>query len=78
LSSPRDAIAAGIGLVPEERKREGIVPLRSISSNMALASMGVFAPRGVIDHTRLKRVAAEKMKRVNLRPFLLDRPIRLF
>ncbi|WP_425350655.1 sugar ABC transporter ATP-binding protein [Mesorhizobium wenxiniae] len=78
LSNPRDAIAAGIGLVPEERKREGIVPLRSISSNMALASMGVFAPRGVIDHTRLKRVAAEKMKRVNLRPFLLDRPIRLF
>ncbi|MER9574128.1 sugar ABC transporter ATP-binding protein [Mesorhizobium sp. M0189] len=78
LSSPRDGIAAGIGLVPEERKREGIVPLRSISSNIALASMGVFAPRGVIDHRRLKRVAAEKMKRVNLRPFLLDRPIRLF
>ncbi|MGX9118212.1 sugar ABC transporter ATP-binding protein [Mesorhizobium sp. BHbsci] len=78
LSNPRDAIAAGIGLVPEERKREGIVPLRSISSNMALASMGVFAPRGIIDHTRLKRIAAEKMKRVNLRPFLLDRPIRLF
>ncbi|PZV38492.1 sugar ABC transporter ATP-binding protein [Mesorhizobium kowhaii] len=78
FSSPRDAIAAGIGLVPEERKREGIVPLRSITSNMALASMGVFAPRGVIDHTRLKRVAAEKMSRVNLRPFLLDRPIRLF
>ncbi|MER9582201.1 sugar ABC transporter ATP-binding protein [Mesorhizobium sp. M0047] len=78
FSSPRDAIAAGIGLVPEERKREGIVPLRSITSNMALASMGVFAPRGVIDHARLKRVAIDKMGRVNLRPFLLDRPIRLF
>ncbi|MCQ8874222.1 sugar ABC transporter ATP-binding protein [Mesorhizobium sp. LMG17149] len=78
LASPRDAIAAGIGLVPEERKREGIVPLRSITSNMALASMAVFASRGVIDHNRLKQVAAEKMSRVNLRPFLLDRPIRLF
>ncbi|MER8750278.1 sugar ABC transporter ATP-binding protein [Mesorhizobium sp. M1050] len=73
FASPRDAIAAGIGLVPEERKREGIVPLRSITSNMALASMGVFASRGLIDHTRLKQ-----MGRVNLRPFLLDRPIRLF
>jgi ribose transport system ATP-binding protein len=78
LSSPRDAIAAGIGLVPEERKREGIVPLRPVTSNMALASMGVFARHGVIDHARLRRVAGEKMKRVNLRPFLLDRPIRLF
>ncbi|RUU04433.1 sugar ABC transporter ATP-binding protein, partial [Mesorhizobium sp. M7A.T.Ca.TU.009.02.1.1] len=46
FAGPRDAIAAGIGLVPEERKREGIVPLRSITSNMALASMNVFAPRG--------------------------------
>ncbi|MER9305316.1 sugar ABC transporter ATP-binding protein [Mesorhizobium sp. M0293] len=78
FASPRDAIAAGIGLVPEERKREGIVPLRSITSNMALASMGVFASRGLIDHTRLKQVAVDKMGRVNLRPFLLDRPIRLF
>ncbi|RUT95185.1 AAA family ATPase, partial [Mesorhizobium sp. M7A.T.Ca.TU.009.02.1.1] len=47
-------------------------------SNMALASMNVFAPRGVIDHTRLKQVAVDRMSRVNLRPFLLDRPIRLF
>ncbi|RWB04635.1 MAG: sugar ABC transporter ATP-binding protein [Mesorhizobium sp.] len=78
FAGPRDAIAAGIGLVPEERKREGIVPLRSITSNMALASMNVFAPRGVIDHTRLKQVAVDRMSRVNLRPFLLDRPIRLF
>ncbi|MER8980611.1 sugar ABC transporter ATP-binding protein [Mesorhizobium sp. M0870] len=78
FASPRDAIAAGVGLVPEERKREGIVPLRSITCNMALASMAVFAPRGLIDHARLKHVAVEKMSRVNLRPFLLDRPIRLF
>ncbi|RWN44623.1 MAG: sugar ABC transporter ATP-binding protein [Mesorhizobium sp.] len=78
FAGPRDAIAAGIGLVPEERKREGIVPLRSITCNMALASMNVFAPRGVIDHTRLKQVAVDRMSRVNLRPFLLDRPIRLF
>ncbi|RUU82213.1 sugar ABC transporter ATP-binding protein [Mesorhizobium sp. M7A.F.Ca.MR.362.00.0.0] len=78
FAGPRDAIAAGIGLVPEERKREGIVPLRSITSNIALASMNVFAPRGVIDHTRLKQVAVDRMSRVNLRPFLLDRPIRLF
>ncbi|RUY09971.1 ATP-binding cassette domain-containing protein, partial [Mesorhizobium sp. M7A.F.Ca.CA.004.12.1.1] len=60
FAGPRDAIAAGIGLVPEERKREGIVPLRSITSNMALASMNVFAPRGVIDHTRLKQVAVDR------------------
>jgi ribose transport system ATP-binding protein len=78
FANPREAIASGIGLVPEERKREGIVPLRPVISNMALASMNVFARRGFIDRSSLKRVAADKMARVKLRPFLLDRPIRLF
>src|SRR3954464_6352447 len=36
LGSPRAAIAAGLGLLPEERKREGIVARRSVRSNIAL------------------------------------------
>jgi ribose transport system ATP-binding protein len=78
LSSPRAAIAAGIGLLPEERKREGIIPGRSVTINMALPSMGRFSRGGIIQHGRLKRTAERLLKRVNLRPFLLDRPIRLF
>src|SRR5580698_2354519 len=42
----RAAIAAGIGLAPEERKREGIIPQRSVVNNVALPSMKHFAPRG--------------------------------
>ena len=34
--------------LPEERKREGIIPQRSVVSNIALASMRRFAPRGFI------------------------------
>jgi ribose transport system ATP-binding protein len=45
---------------------------------MALASMGIFAPKGIINERRLHNVAAEKLGRVKLRPFQLDRPIRLF
>jgi ribose transport system ATP-binding protein len=78
LSSPRAAIAAGIGLLPEERKREGIIPGRSVTINMALPSMGRFSRGGIIQHGKLKRTAEHLLKRVNLRPFLLDRPIRLF
>lgn len=78
LRTPRDAIAAGVGLVPEERKREGIIPLRPVSMNMALASLPEFSSVGMIRSGRLRARACDLLKRVNLRPFQLDRPIRLF
>jgi len=76
--NPRAAIAAGIGLVPEERKREGIVPQRSVANNVALPSMKRFAPRGFIRREDLRDVAGAILNSINLRPFQLDRPIRLF
>ena len=78
LATPRAAISAGIGLVPEERKREGIIPLRSVTTNMALPSLGSFAKGGFLQKAKLRRTAEDLLKRVNLRPFQLDRPIRLF
>jgi ribose transport system ATP-binding protein len=78
FSSPRDAIAAGIGLVPEERKRDGIIPVRSVTNNMALASLGSFSKGGIIQNAKLRKTAEDLLQRVNLRPFQLDRPIRLF
>jgi len=75
---PRAAIAAGIGLVPEERKRDGIIPQRSVVSNIALPSMARFAARGLVRRRTLRRVGGEILSGINLRPFQLDRPIRLF
>ena len=74
----RAAIAAGIGLVPEERKRDGIVPQRSVVNNMALPSMARFAPRGLVRRRQLRAEAARILADINLRPMQIDRPIRLF
>ncbi len=41
---PRDAIALGFGLVPEDRKRQGIIPAEGSRRNMALSVLGR-APR---------------------------------
>ena len=37
FASPREAIAAGLALCPEDRKDEGIVPLLSVRENLVLA-----------------------------------------
>ncbi len=46
--SPREAIAHGIALVPEDRQKEGLVPGISIGHNATLASLPKLARRGWI------------------------------
>lgn len=77
-SGTRAAIASGIGLVPEERKRDGIIPLQSVANNMALPSLRQFAPWGLIRRGTLRAVATDILTSINLRPLDVDRPIRLF
>ncbi len=74
----RAAIGAGIGLLPEERKRDGIVPGRPIVSNVGLPSMRRFAPGGVVRRRALRDETQEMMQRLDLRPLAIDRPIRNF
>ena len=40
LRSPRDAIEAGVALVPEDRKTQGLILEMSVRENMSLASLG--------------------------------------
>ncbi|WP_306258235.1 sugar ABC transporter ATP-binding protein [Pararhizobium sp. IMCC21322] len=65
---PRAAIRAGIGLVPEERKREGIIHARSVASNMALPSMGQFTRSGLLRHGLMHKKAEQVMSDLRLRP----------
>jgi ribose transport system ATP-binding protein len=76
--NPREAIATGIGLCPEERKREGIIPMRSILSNTCLPSIGKYTRAGLIRRKQIAAVALRHLRNVNLRPFLPERPIREF
>jgi D-xylose transport system ATP-binding protein len=39
INTPAQAIACGLGLVPEDRKRHGIVPLLGVDANITLATL---------------------------------------
>lgn len=58
LRSNRDAIAAGIAYLPEDRQRLGLVLAGSIQDNITLASAGALSNRaGVIDRKRSRQLA---------------------
>jgi D-xylose transport system ATP-binding protein len=49
IRSPRDAVKAGICMVPEDRKAHGIVPGMAVGHNMTMATLPQFARHGVLD-----------------------------
>ncbi|MDK9697948.1 MAG: xylose ABC transporter ATP-binding protein [Siculibacillus sp.] len=49
VKSPADAVAQGISMVPEDRKRHGIVPLMGVGHNITLSVLKRFTRRGLID-----------------------------
>jgi len=74
LGSPRDALNAGIALVPEDRKTQGLVLLMSIAHNIGLtvvncAKVAAEAMRfgQVLDRSRLSALASSFVRRFRIR-----------
>ena len=59
IAEPADAIAAGIGYVPEDRRRHGVVLEMPIAANTSLASLRAISHRGWIDRAG-ERALAER------------------
>ncbi len=77
-TGPRARIKAGLGLVPEERKRDGIIRHRPITSNVGLPAMRAFSRFGLIRQTKLKARSEVLMREVGLRPPDVTRAIGSF
>ncbi|MBT2647120.1 sugar ABC transporter ATP-binding protein [Bacillus sp. ISL-34] len=43
LKSPHEAVKSGLALVPEERRKEGVLVQESVSANLTAASLGKFS-----------------------------------
>jgi ABC-type sugar transport system ATPase subunit len=61
IDSPRDAVKAGIALVPEDRKTQGLVLGRSILENFSLAALQRFHRAGWMNR-RMERSEAENAR----------------
>jgi L-arabinose transport system ATP-binding protein len=61
ITSPRDAIRAGVLLCPEDRKKEGIIPIRSVMENINLSARRNTARLGLFINGAWERENAAKL-----------------
>lgn len=67
LTGPASAIRCGIALCPEDRKKEGVVPLRSVAENINLSVRRSFARLGVLDERRERQNARDHVARLGIK-----------
>lgn len=72
---PRDGLAAGIAYVPEDRKRDGVVPSASIKDNISLPVLGQISRGGWISRSKEQRLATEQVAALGVSPPVIDRAV---
>jgi ribose transport system ATP-binding protein len=61
------AIRAGVSLLPEDRKAEGIIPTLSVRENIALAALPSLGTAGVVSDAKIDRVVGIFMRRLRIK-----------
>jgi ribose transport system ATP-binding protein len=67
INSPREAIARGIYLIPEDRRRSGLILEDCIRENITLPALRNFASMGFIKRAAERRAANESFHRLNIK-----------
>ena len=67
IKSPSDAIDAGLVLVPEDRKAQGVVLSHSVATNLALGNFDRLATNGFISPRQVETFAAGAIKRLGVK-----------
>jgi ABC-type sugar transport system ATPase subunit len=65
--TPRNGVRAGIAMLPEDRKTQGLHMLRSIADNVTLPHLGEVSRLGVVARGSERRTAVNLMERVDVR-----------
>ena len=73
--APREAVAAGLALVNEDRRRQGLVPDASVLDNLSLATLPRFVRRGLLDDRARCSACAEQAELLSVRPADLTPPV---
>ncbi len=69
------ALGAGIGFVPEDRHRQGLVPLRSVGENLTLTVAQRLGRFGFVPGSARRQAATALMRRLDVKAAGPDQPV---
>ena len=69
IKSPMDAMKAGIGLITEDRKIEGLMLDKTIRENIALANLGIISGKGVVSRSKERSLISRGIEEFKIRCF---------
>jgi ABC-type sugar transport system ATPase subunit len=75
LRSPRQAIRHGVAMLPESRKEQGLVMMRSVRENVTLSTLPDFAEGGLVSRRRERARARELSADLSIRTPSVDAPV---
>jgi ABC-type sugar transport system ATPase subunit len=74
--SPAQAMAAGIGFVPEDRHREGLMLAMSVTENIVMATIARFRRRLLLDRAAIAAASRRSIIDLHIQPTNGDAPVR--
>ncbi len=77
IKSSSDAIDAGIALIPEDRRRQGLVLQHSIKDNIVLSVLGHFLRGGLMNDRRADDTARSYVEQLAIKTESIAKPVNL-
>jgi ABC-type sugar transport system ATPase subunit len=72
---PAEAVEAGVGLVPEDRKEQSLLPAHSVRWNVTLSTLRRISPRGVLTPSADKAHARSIVRDLGVRLHSQEQPV---
>ena len=75
INSPRDALKAGLGLVPEDRQLQGLILLMAVGENITLPGLSRISRWGMINKRSEREIADHYIQRLMIQTPGIDQPV---
>ncbi|MBC7189409.1 sugar ABC transporter ATP-binding protein, partial [Candidatus Aerophobetes bacterium] len=75
IVSPRDAVALGIGFIPEERRMQGLILKMCVRENVSISKLDRISKLGVIDKEIEKREVLSYIEKLNIKTPTMEQEV---